>query len=244
MVFVPAIAKKDAFADGEFFEPGCFFVEFANEFFSDGKAIPGQANCGCHDLCELHGAVSFEYQFQAGDGPGNGYRAVAKGAGVANKFAIQDVHVAGGFGGRNFAIVKEIGFAIGESYQHKPAAADVSGRGLNDSEREGHSYGGIHGIATLFQNCYASLRAELFVGRDHGVRAAHRLLRPSVRSVCMFRWVVFKFGSGLSMVASSGEQQEKGQNTTATKNLFSSWDSTARAKILARCAVARSLGLV
>jgi hypothetical protein len=60
----------------------------------------------------------------------------------------------------------------------------------------------------------------------------------------MFRWVVFKFGSGLSMVASSGEQQEKGQNTTATKNLFSSWDSTARAKILARCAVARSLGLV
>jgi hypothetical protein len=56
--------------------------------------------------------------------------------------------------------------------------------------------------------------------------------------------MVFEFSGGLSVILSSGKQQEKRQNTTATKNLFSSWGSTANAKILTQCAVARSLGLV
>jgi hypothetical protein len=56
--------------------------------------------------------------------------------------------------------------------------------------------------------------------------------------------MVFEFSGGLSVILSSGKQQEKRQNTTATKNLFSSWGSTANAKILTQCAVARSPGLV
>ena len=76
----------------------------------------------------------------------------------------------------------------------------------DDRKRKGYGDGGIHGVTALLQNCDASLGAERFIGGDHGVRAAHRLLRPSVRRVGMFRRVVLEFGGGLRMAARSGEQ--------------------------------------
>ena len=45
---------------------------------------------------------------------------------------------------------------------------------------EGDRYGGVYCVAAAFQDFDASLGAEGFVSGDHGVRTAHRLLRPGV----------------------------------------------------------------
>ena len=56
------------------------------------------------------------------------------------------------FAGRNFAVIKEICFAIGEAHEHESPAADISGGGLDDRQRKSYGHGGVYGVAAAFQN--------------------------------------------------------------------------------------------
>src|SRR5439155_1241945 len=54
-------------ADGETLETATLLFEFMGQPLADGETIFGQANGRGHDIGELHGAIGFQSQREAGD---------------------------------------------------------------------------------------------------------------------------------------------------------------------------------
>src|SRR5882762_7695379 len=121
-----AVVQKDPAADGEALQSGVLFFEFAGEPFADWKAIFSKANGWGHNVRELHRAIAFQSESEAGDGSWDSDRLVANDRCFLLQLSIlADVHIPGGFARSGFAIVQESSFAIGKTNQHEAAAADV-----------------------------------------------------------------------------------------------------------------------
>src|SRR5260370_326960 len=164
-----AVVQKDPAADGEALETRVYF-EFVGEPLADRKAIFGKANGWGHYVRELHRAIGFQSESEAGDSSWDSDGFVANDRRFLVELAIfADIHVARGFARSSFAIVQESRFTIGKTNQHEAAAADVTRRGFNDGQREGHSNGSVHGVTAALEDLQAGLAAKLLVGGDHPV---------------------------------------------------------------------------
>ncbi len=165
-----AVVQKDPAADGEELETRVFYFEFVGKPFADRKAIFGKANGWGHYVRELHRAIGFQSESEAGDGSWDSDGFVANDRRFLVELAIfADIHVARGFARSSFAIVQESRFTIGKANQHEAAAADVSRRGLDDGQRKSHGNGGVHSVTATLEDLHAGLGAKLL---------ADRLLRP------------------------------------------------------------------
>ena len=56
--------------------------------------------------------------------------------------------------------------------EHEAAAPEVSGAGISDGEGKAYGYGGVDGVAALFENGEACVRRIALAGDDHGVLGA------------------------------------------------------------------------
>jgi hypothetical protein len=65
-----------------------------------------------------------------------------------------------------FAVIQRGGGSACRPVHHKPAPADVAGHREGDSQRKLHGHGGVHGIASPFQNVHSHPRS-IGVGRYH-----------------------------------------------------------------------------
>ena len=167
-------------ADGETLETATLLFEFMGQPLADRETIFGEANGRGHDLGEIHGAIGFQSESEAGDGARHGDRAIAEDGGFFIELAVFcDVHVPGGLGWRHFTVIEKRGLAIREPNQHEAAAADVACGGFYDRQRKRHGNGSVHSVAAAFENCDSRLRAKFFVGSDHAMAGANSLSRPA-----------------------------------------------------------------
>ena len=147
-----AVVQEDPAADGETLESRTLFFEFVGKPLADWKAIFGEANGRSHHVGKVHRAVSLQGKSKAGDGSRHGNRAIADNRGFFVELAVlADVHVARGFTRCYLAVIQERGLAVGKTDQHKSAAANVSGRRLDDRKRESRGDSRIHSISASLQ---------------------------------------------------------------------------------------------
>src|SRR6267143_602851 len=111
-----AVVQKDPAANGEPLQSGVLFFEFAGEPLADRKAIFSKANGWGHNVRELHRAIAFQSESEAGDGSWDSDGLVAHDRRFFFQLSIlADVHIPGGFARSGFAIVQESSFAIGKT---------------------------------------------------------------------------------------------------------------------------------
>src|SRR5215469_10293511 len=168
--------QKNMTAHGETLEVRALFVvEFVGEFFANGETLIGEANGWRRHIREFQFTVSLERQLKTRHGSRHGNGTVADHGGFVVELAIRaDVHVACGFAGGHLTVIDKAGAAISETDEHESTTADVSRGRLDNSESESNGNGSVNRVATALQNLDASLRAELFIGRDHAMRGARR----------------------------------------------------------------------
>src|SRR5882762_6589604 len=108
-----AVVQENSAADGETLETGALLCEFMGEPLADGKAIFSKANGRGDDIGELHGAIGFQGESEAGDRARHGHRAIADDGGLFIELAgFSDVHVPGGLSWRHLTVIEKRGLAI------------------------------------------------------------------------------------------------------------------------------------
>ena len=113
-----------------------------SQFFADRETVLGELNRGRHHVGKFQLAVGFQREFEASDGARHRDGFVADDGELFVERAVGlDVHVARGFAGCDFAIIKERGVSIGQTDEHEAAAADVSGGRFDDGQRKSHRNG-------------------------------------------------------------------------------------------------------
>src|SRR6267378_3799912 len=111
-----AVIQKNRAADGKALQGGALFFEFVGEPLADRKAIFSKANGWGHNVRELHRAIGFQSESEAGDGSWDSDGLVANNRRFLLQLSIlADVHIPGGFAWSGFAIVQESSFAIGKT---------------------------------------------------------------------------------------------------------------------------------
>ena len=139
----------------------------------EDEAFGGETDGGCHVLGEGQLAVVLLRVGDAGYGAGDSAGFVADEGHAGDDVALGvEVHVAGGGGGSLFAVVEEVGFAVFVADEHEAAAAEVSCEGIDDGEGEVHGYGGVDGVAALFEDFDAGVGGVVLDGDHHGVPGA------------------------------------------------------------------------
>src|SRR5207244_3321401 len=140
-------------ADGETLETATLLFEFMGQPLADGETIFGQANGRGHDIGELHGAIGFQSQSEAGDRARHSDRAIADDRGFFIELAVfGDVHVPGGLCWRHLTVMEKGGLDSRGPNQHEAAAADVACGGFYGGERRRRSSCGVCSVAAALEH--------------------------------------------------------------------------------------------
>ncbi len=133
-------------------------------------AFGGELDGGGHVLREREFAVVLLRVGEAGDSAGNSAGLVADERHAGDDVALGvEVHVASGGGGSPFTVVEEVSFAVLVADEHEAAAADVSGKRVDDGEGEAYGYGCVDGVAALLEDGDAGVGGVVLDGDYHGV---------------------------------------------------------------------------
>ena len=145
-------------------------------FIGQRKALARKLDGGSDYFFQRQLAIFLFRVNQAGNRAGDAYGPVSDDAGILvgvweNVALSVQIHVFRGRGGRFFAEVDEMSFAVGVAEKKEAASAKISGLGMNDGEREAGGDGGIDGIASGLQHLNPGARGKLVNAGDDGVRS-------------------------------------------------------------------------
>src|ERR1700693_4386723 len=127
-----SIVQEDATADGELLQLRAFSLQLPRKLFANGKTVFGKMNSRGQHFGELQLVVGLKRAFNGSDRARHRERFVADDGKFFVERAIRfDVHVSGGFGGSNLAVVEECRASICETDKQEATAADVSCRRLD-----------------------------------------------------------------------------------------------------------------
>ena len=128
-------------------------------FIREWKAAGCKRDRWCNQLTPFLCAIFRSRQVKAAHTAGHAHRTPAINR-VLSRIALRvQIHVACGLFRRALAKVDESGPAVSETHQHESSAAEVTGKGVRNRQREAHRHGGIHCIAATLEH------REAHVGR-------------------------------------------------------------------------------
>ena len=173
-LIVVSVAQENALGFGKLGEMLISF-QILRVFVGEREAIASEFDGGRHYFFDRQFAILFfgvdEASDRAGDADGSVSDDARFFAGFGEDVALGiEIHVFGGGGGRFFAEVDEVSFAVGVAQEQKSASAKVSGLGMDDGEREAGGDGGIDGVASRAQHLDSGARGELVNAGDDGMR--------------------------------------------------------------------------
>ena len=146
--------------------------DFARQVRTRGETAVGEFLRGRRDLLKLHAAEAPERGVDARDLTRHANRQDAIARQVLVGLAVAKVHVGTGLKRRGFAIIECVeSMCLRDVDQHEAAAADSARGGIGDAHCQRGSYGGIDGVAAVFEYLNAGARGVLAFRHDHSMDA-------------------------------------------------------------------------
>ncbi len=180
-LIVLTVALEDAVRVWELRE--VFVLQVAGIFPGERETVFRQFDGGRHDPIEWKLPVFLQGVNHAGDGTGNANRPVTHQAGLFDDVALRvEVHVGGRSRRSLFAVVDEVGGAVGHADKHEPTPAEISCLRVHDGEGEARGDGGVDGVAAGLHYLYAGARGQLVDAGHHGVRRVDGMRRSGQRA--------------------------------------------------------------